>query len=47
MLIIDTIDFHPEHHISFASYWGKPAFSQNPLNPADSSDLLWTDHAIG
>lgn len=26
MIIIDTVDYHPERHISFASYWGKPAF---------------------
>lgn len=47
MLIIDTVDFHPERHVSFASYWDKSAFSQNPLNPENSSDLLWTDHAVG
>jgi nicotinamidase/pyrazinamidase len=47
MLIIDTVDIHPENHISFASRWKLPAFSQNPLNPNDSSDLLWTDHSIG
>ncbi|MDD2917092.1 MAG: isochorismatase family protein [Candidatus Gracilibacteria bacterium] len=47
MLIIDTVDFHPERHISFASYWDKPAFSQNPLNPTNPSDLLWTDHGVG
>lgn len=47
MLIIDTVDFHPERHVSFASYWDKPAFSQNPLNPDNPNDLLWTDHGIG
>ncbi len=47
MLIIDTVDYHPERHISFASYWGKPAYSQNPLNPENPNDLLWTDHSIG
>jgi len=47
MLIIDTVDYHPEGHVSFASYWDKPAFSQNPLNPENPSDLLWTDHGIG
>jgi nicotinamidase/pyrazinamidase len=47
MLVIDSVDFHPEGHVSFASRWNLPAFSQNPLNPADPSDLLWTDHSIG
>ncbi len=47
MLIIDTVDYHPERHISFASYWGKPAFSQNPLHPENPNDLLWTDHGVG
>lgn len=46
MLIIDSVDFHPEGHISFASHWSLPAFSQNPQNPTDPSDLLWTDHSI-
>lgn len=47
MLIIDSVDFHPERHVSFASRWNLPAFSQNPLNPSDPNDLLWTDHSIG
>lgn len=47
MLIIDSVDFHPEWHISFASSWSLPAFSQNPLNPENPNDLLWTDHSIG
>jgi nicotinamidase/pyrazinamidase len=46
MLIIDSVDIHPEWHISFASRWNLPIFSQNPLNPSDSSDLLWMDHSI-
>ncbi len=46
LLIIDSVDFHPEWHISFASHWKLPAFSQNPLNLTDPSDLLWTDHSI-
>lgn len=47
MLIIDSVDNHPEGHISFASRWNLPAFTQNPLNPRDPSDLLWTDHSVG
>lgn len=47
MLIIDSVDYHPESHISFASRWKLPAFSQNPLNPNNPSDLLWTDHSVG
>lgn len=47
MLIIDSVDIHPEGHISFASRWNLPAFSQNPLNPDNPSDLLWTNHSIG
>ncbi|NRH20699.1 isochorismatase family protein [Candidatus Gracilibacteria bacterium] len=46
LLIINTVDLHPENHISFASRWGVPVFSQNPLNPDDSSDLLWPDHSV-
>lgn len=45
-LIIDTVDLHPENHISFASRWWVPPFSQNPLNPDDPSDLLWPDHSV-
>lgn len=40
MLIIDSVDFHPEGHVSFASHWSLPPFSQNPLNSTDPSDLL-------
>jgi nicotinamidase/pyrazinamidase len=47
MLIIDSVDYHPESHISFASRWNLSPFSQNPLNPNNPSDLLWTDHSIG
>lgn len=46
LLIIDTVDLHPENHISFASRWWLPEFSQNPLNPNDPSDLLWPDHSV-
>lgn len=46
LLIIDTVDLHPENHISFASRWWVPVFSQNPLNPDDPSDLLWPDHSV-
>lgn len=46
LLIIDTVDLHPENHISFASRWWVPIFSQNPLNPDDPSDLLWPDHSV-
>ncbi len=46
LLIIDTVDLHPENHISFASRWNLPAFSQNPLNPSEPADLLWTRHAV-
>jgi nicotinamidase/pyrazinamidase len=46
LLIIDTVDLHPENHISFASRWWLPEFSQNPLNPDDPSDLLWPDHSV-
>lgn len=46
MLIIDSVDYHPERHISFASTWGLDPYTQNPLNPTDPSDLLWTDHSI-
>jgi nicotinamidase/pyrazinamidase len=46
LLIIDTVDLHPENHISFASRWSLPPFSQNPLNPSNPADLLWTDHGM-
>lgn len=47
MLIVDLIDMHPRGHISFASRWGLSPFSQNPLNPQNPNDLVWTDHGIG
>ncbi len=46
LLIIDSVDYHPEWHVSFASTWGMSPFTQNPLNPSDPNDLLWTDHSI-
>ena len=46
LLIIDSVDYHPEGHVSFASAWGTQPFTQNPLHPDNPSDLLWTDHSI-
>ncbi len=46
MLIIDSVDKHPLGHISFASRWDLPAFTQNPQSPDNPSDLLWTDHSV-
>jgi nicotinamidase/pyrazinamidase len=46
LLIIDSVDYHPEWHISFASAWNQEVYTQNPLNPSDPSDLLWPDHSI-
>jgi nicotinamidase-related amidase len=43
MLIIDTVDLHPESHISFASRHGLPPYSPHPQNP---KDLLWPDHSV-
>jgi nicotinamidase/pyrazinamidase len=42
----DSVDYHPERHISFASTWWRAPYTENPLNPTNPSDLLWTDHSI-
>lgn len=43
MMILDTVDLHPEGHISFASRHGLAPYSPNPLNP---KDLLWPEHSV-
>ncbi len=43
-LVIDSVDFHPRGHISFASRFGISPFSPSPLDP---TDRVWPDHSIG
>ena len=43
-LIIATRDFHPSHHLSFASTWGKKVYERVLLDGIEQ--ILWPDHCV-
>jgi nicotinamidase/pyrazinamidase len=43
-LSVLTQDWHPAGHCSFASSWGKPAYSQDGSSPKPG--ILWPDHCV-
>jgi nicotinamidase/pyrazinamidase len=43
-LVIATQDWHPPHHISFASHWGKQPGTV--INIKNSEQVLWPNHCV-